>query len=329
MTAATIRQAQGRSELSGPRPVDPRRDMAQVADLIETSFGRRLDSGGRRLVNEMRAFGKAGWLGWLVGRLFLPPAAYPLGYVWEEDGQVVGNASLLPVESGAPRWVMANVAVHPAYRRRGIARHLVRASLSLARRRGADEVVLQVDHENQAARNLYRQFGFDVLTTRTSWSRSSGAATPGESAGLTVAARRPSEWTQQWELAQRLFPEGIAWPYPPSEAWFRPVGWSSVLGWKRREHGVIRDDRGQVVASGTARFSRRIPGWRVALLVPAEQRGEFEGPLLRWLIERTTPSGFSMSLSYPTGPADETIAGLNFRSRRTLTWMGLALARGD
>lgn len=299
--------------------------MAELADLIEVSFGQSLDSGGRRLVNEMRAFGQAGWLGWLLGRLFLPAAAYPLGYVWEEDGRIVGNASLLPVESDSPRWVMANVAVHPAYRRRGIARHLVRAGLSLARRRGAQEVVLQVDHENWAARKLYRELGFEVLTVRTSWSRSGGAPSPGGPRTSHVAERRPAEWTQQWALARRLFPEGLSWPYPPSEEWFRPIGWAAVLGWKRRDHGVIRDARGRVQASGTARFSREVPGWRLALLVPGEHRGEWEGPLLRWLIERAAPSGFSMSLSYPAGPADETIAGLNFRARRTLAWMGRPL----
>lgn len=325
MTAASLRGSERQAAVSGPRPVDPRRDMAELADLIEVSFGQRLDSGGRRLVNEMRAFGQAGLLGWLLGRLFLPQAAYPLGYVWEEDGRIVGNASLLPVASDSPRWVMANVAVHPDYRRRGIARHLVQAGLSLARRRGCEEVVLQVDHENWAARNLYRELAFEVLTTRTSWTRSGGAPSPGGPPAGEVTERRQSEWTEQWALARRLYPEGLTWPYPSNAEWFRPIGWASVLGWKRQEHGVIRDEQGHVQASGTGRFSREVPGWQVALLVPPEERGDREGPLLRWLIEKTAPSGFSMSLSYPSGPADESIASLNFRARRTLTWMGLSL----
>lgn len=329
MTAASLQRSSHRSGLSGPRPVNPRRDMAPLADLIEVSFGGRLDAGGRRLVNEMRAFGQAGWPGWLLGRLFLPPAAYPLGYVWEQDGKIVGNASLLPVESGSRRWVMANVAVHPAYRRRGIARRLVRAGISLVRRRGGAEIVLQVDHENHGAQRLYHQLRFEVLTTRTSWSRGGGVNPPTLAGPRAVAERRDSEWVQQWKLAQRLFPEGIAWPYPLNEEWFRPSGWLSALGWKRREHGVIRDERGRVEASGTARFSRQVRGWRLALLVPESSRGELEGPLLRWLIGRTSASGLSVSLSYPTGPADAVIEELNFRARRTLTWMGLSLAPGD
>lgn len=322
MTAATIRRSEEQSgALSGPRPVDPRRDMAQIADLIKISFADRLDAAGRRMVQEMRTFGRAGWLGWLVGRFFLPPAAYPLGYVWREEGRVVGNASVLPVEEGSERWVMANVAVHPAYRRRGIARELVRSSLELARRRGAAELVLQVDHDNRAALSLYEGMDFSALTTRTSWVRSaSGPSLP--RGPDEVAPRRKSEWPQQWSLAQELFPEGIAWPYPLSEWWFEPSNWPGFFRWAASEHGVVRDERGDLLASATARFSRDIQAWRLALLVPTDQRGELEAPLLTWLVKRTASSGMSLSLSYPVGPADDQIRRLGFRARRTLTWMG-------
>lgn len=328
MTAATIRRSGRSQELSGPRPVDPRRDMAQIAELIKISFGDRLDAAGRAMVREMQAFGKAGWLGWLIGRFFLPPAAYPLGYVWFEDGRLIGNASVMPVESGAKRWLMANVAVHPTYRRRGIGRRLVQASLAQAGRRGAREIVLQVDSDNRAARALYEDLDFELLTTRTSWMRRSGAPQLGAET-LAVAERRQGEWRKQWSLAQQLFPEGLTWPHPLDRKWFTPLRWPGRLLSFSQEHGVIRDRDGRLVASGSARFSRRNRAWQLALLVPPARRGELEEPLLKWLIRRTAGSGLSLSLSYPKGPADDLIGGLDFQPRRTLTWMRTRLAMAE
>jgi len=122
---------------SGLRKVNSRRDMAQVADLIELVFRGDLDPFGLRMVREMRAMGRAGYLGWALNRLLLPPAARPQGFVWEADGRVVGNASLLAVNGFPERWVLANVAVGPGYRRRGIGRQMVEAAIELAMERGA------------------------------------------------------------------------------------------------------------------------------------------------------------------------------------------------
>lgn len=327
MTAAAIRRSERSEGLSGPRPVDPRHDMADIARLIEVSFGDRLDAAGRTVVREMRAFGRAGWLGWLVGRFFLPPAAYPLGYVWEEGGELIGNASVMPLEDGSGRWVMANVAVHPTYRRRGIARNLVQASLALAERRGAREVVLQVDHDNRAALTLYERLHFETLCARTTWLRRAESPEPPVGSDQ-VTERREDEWTQQWALAQKLFPEGLVWPHPLTKKWFAPSNMPSLFRSVSEEHGVIRGGHGELVASGTARFSRETSALRLALLVPPHRRGELEAPLLAWLIRRSSVTGLSLSLSYPAGAADEALERLGFRSRRTLTWMRTGLGTG-
>jgi ribosomal protein S18 acetylase RimI-like enzyme len=153
----------------GLRRFDPGRDLSALADLIEAGFAERLDPSGRRMVRGLRLFGKLGWLGGLLGRWFLPPAANPQGFVWEEQGAVIGNASLLPVTNYSQRWVMANVVVLPERRRRGIGRTLVTRSIEHARSRGAREIILQVDLNNEAATALYLGLGFKAYEPRTTW----------------------------------------------------------------------------------------------------------------------------------------------------------------
>ena len=117
------------------RPFDVRRDLAPVADLVEQCFADTLDPDGERYLEQMRAASRN------PGFLHFAAAAsewssVPLsGYVWEEDGKVVGNISLIPFALHNQRnYLIANVATHPAYRRRGIARSLTAQAVEHARR---------------------------------------------------------------------------------------------------------------------------------------------------------------------------------------------------
>jgi ribosomal-protein-alanine N-acetyltransferase len=61
---------------------------------------------------------------------------------------------------------VAELAVHPDFRRRGLARRLVREVLEDARARGAAVVTLEVREGNAAARRLYESFGFSTTGRR-------------------------------------------------------------------------------------------------------------------------------------------------------------------
>jgi ribosomal-protein-alanine N-acetyltransferase len=69
-------------------------------------------------------------------------------------------------------WVLAdemhllNLAVHPAQRRRSIARSLLTTALAKARDQGAAVVWLEVRPSNAAAQALYRSFGFKEIGIR-------------------------------------------------------------------------------------------------------------------------------------------------------------------
>ncbi len=321
MTAALLACAQ--SGQTGLRPVDPRRDMAAIADLVQIAFSGQLDDAGLRMVREMRLFGRAGWGGWLLGRLFLPPGAYPQGFVWVEQGRVVGNASLLPVEGRPTRWVLANVAVDPAYRRRGVARAMVTAGISLARERAGETIVLQVGSDNQAAQVLYAMLGFRPLCTRTTWTRRPARARPGRSGGPPARRRRPEEWLEQWRLAQQVYPEGLVWPYPLDAGAFRP-GISAAMGMDGSRHWVWPAEGGPIQGCLSAQPRPGVAGWRVVLIVAPEAVGQAEPALLDAALE-TVPRGAGLTLEYPAGVAEAALGEMGFRPERALTWMALDL----
>jgi [ribosomal protein S18]-alanine N-acetyltransferase len=64
-----------------------------------------------------------------------------------------------------------NLAVDPAWRRRGVASELLRFVLEEAAGEGATRATLEVRRSNEAARQLYERFGFSFAGVRTAYYR--------------------------------------------------------------------------------------------------------------------------------------------------------------
>ncbi|MCI0546686.1 MAG: ribosomal protein S18-alanine N-acetyltransferase [Candidatus Rokubacteria bacterium] len=79
------------------------------------------------------------------------------------DGQVTGYLCLWEI---GPEIHITNLAVHPAWRRRGIGRALLVPTLEGARRRGVKLAVLEVRPSNTEALGLYESLGFRVIGRR-------------------------------------------------------------------------------------------------------------------------------------------------------------------
>ena len=77
----------------------------------------------------------------------------------------VGSQSVL---DGAD---MMNVAVHPEFRRRGIARDLVNALVDALKEKGIKSLTLEVRQSNEAAIALYEQLGFLQVGLRPNYYR--------------------------------------------------------------------------------------------------------------------------------------------------------------
>lgn len=89
-------------------------------------------------------------------------------WVVELDQRVVGMivAWLLVDETH-----IATIAIHPEYRRRGIASKLLSHALLYTMDEGAQSSFLEVRESNLAAQEMYRKFGYEVVGRRRRYYR--------------------------------------------------------------------------------------------------------------------------------------------------------------
>ncbi|NTU62109.1 MAG: GNAT family N-acetyltransferase, partial [Chloroflexi bacterium] len=145
------------SAARGLRPIQSMRDLVGVTVLIERAFADDMDAIGRSHMREMRWLGTLfGWMDWFSspGQGFMP------GYVWVEDGRIVGNVTVRKLSTFGRGWMIGNVAVAPEWRGRGIARQMMEAGIELVRHNHGDWIALQVRTDNDIAHNLYQTLGF-------------------------------------------------------------------------------------------------------------------------------------------------------------------------
>lgn len=162
MSAQLVANIQVHSQ--GLRSLDPRRDLHQVADLIEHAFRGELEPGGLAALRDMRMLARMGPLVSLIARSDPNLEEMLGGFVWIEDGRVVGNVTIQRIDPYGDRWQIANVAVASDHQGRGIGRALVTAAVEHIGERGGTWAVLQVREDNAVARGLYERLGFEPLT---------------------------------------------------------------------------------------------------------------------------------------------------------------------
>lgn len=319
----------------GLRTINLRTDLGPLADLIELAFADSMDSGGRAAVREMRYLSKMSLgLNLLSGMNDLMQGI-SMGLVWIADGRLVGNVSVYPANwpAGAGKaWIIANVAVHPDYQRRGIANQLMQASMDMIRRQSGQLAILQVDMDNYTARRLYTRLGFTNEIPWTLWRRSGANHIPApleNTQGIHITRRRPAEWQAEYELAARLRPQesgGLGWLRPLHTRQFRWSLWQQIGDWlslRARECLVIRSaDESSILAS--LRIERGIgANTELVLMVEPEYQGLYDEALLSTAVRRFGGRGQSLVLEHPAEEetTNAVLRRYNFRSQREVMHM--------
>lgn len=182
-----------------------------------------------------------------------------LGVFWEEDDRVVGT-SLVQRRGTTDKWIIANVGVLPEYRRRGIARKLMEASLQLIRQRGGKAALLDVIEGNTPAISMYERLGFEHYGGSIEFDLTPGKAptSPNVPGGYRITPMGQFEWQPRYELDKRISPATLE-KFEPVEigryrapAVFRLL--LPIINAAQRlddqEFGVFRDPQGDLVGRG-------------------------------------------------------------------------------
>jgi ribosomal protein S18 acetylase RimI-like enzyme len=263
----------------GLRPITSMHDLVGVAVLIERAFANDMDAGSRSHMREMRWLGTTfGWLDWFA------PSSQGLmpGYVWLEDGQIVGNVTVRKLSVFGHGWMIGNVAVAPEWRGRGIARQMMEASIDLVRHNHGGWIALQVRSDNDIARKLYQTLDF-VETGEVVFleNRAPGADRAAQTNdGLRPA--RASDMEPFYTLAQSLVPDSARWAEPVYRSLFDVSLERRLADWFTGEQHVWRvAENGDHLCGGALlAIKRRKRCARLYLWMVPTQRGHYEDALI-------------------------------------------------
>ncbi len=199
---------------AGLRRFDMRRDLRQLAELIDLAFGSEIEAARSSIVAEMRRLAASGPLLWLANASYATLSPLLGGFVWINDGRLVGNVTLSADHGPRGPWTITNVAVHPDFRRQGIARQLMEAALDEARDRRAPSVVLEVQAANAPAQQLYRELGFEHYQTVTELRLPAPNASilrhppalfdTAPTGAPALRKRRPGDWRRLYDFYQAV-----------------------------------------------------------------------------------------------------------------------------
>ncbi len=316
---------------SGVRPINLSHDLVSIANLIERAFADDMDDSGRAAVREMRLLGRFAFLfSWAESFTPQGEGLVP-GFVWIEEGQVVGNATVRRLSAFGRGWMIGNVAVIPEWRGRGIARSLMNACIELARQRNGDWIALQVRSDNAIARGLYSSLGFQSISESVELisSKPDRVTRPDRSTVGHLRVAEPRDTDSIFALAQAANTESMRWIEPINRIHFE-------LGLDRRLANflsgtfaawrVIQVDK-DIVGAASIKVNRWTDAGRLGLWVTPAYRGQVEQTLVDAVLSELPASTRSISArilgDHPAGR--DALLSRSFTTARTLANMRLDL----
>ncbi|MDX1413557.1 MAG: GNAT family N-acetyltransferase [Candidatus Promineifilaceae bacterium] len=311
---------------NGLRRINPNKDYPELVELLRLVFGQEAEGEGQIFGNASGDQGPS-----FLWRFDPQMAKLSPGFVWEKEGKIVGNVTLLPSQP-AGRYLVANVAVHPNHRRQGIARLLMDAVVQDVRYRRGREILLQVVQNNQKAIGLYHSMAFENLGSMTTWRSSvSRLRELAENDSAVVVQSLPkNRWKEAYRLDCHALPPDLNWPAPRSATYYKSGVLRRIVrlfsGQNSRSF-VSEDDRGQLTGLATI-FSEWGRPHQIAIRIHSDWKGLLELPLLNSVVRevRYMPR---RNVRITHNADDETMNQLlfdvGFRRQRTLTHMRLKL----
>jgi ribosomal protein S18 acetylase RimI-like enzyme len=271
------------SPARGLRPINSMRDLVGITTLVERAFADDMDESGRAHMREMRWLGALfGWMDWLAS----PGQGLMPGYVWLEDGHIVGNVTVRQLSTFGHGWMIGNVAVAPEWRGRGIARQMMDAAVELVRHNRGEWIALQVRTNNDIARRLYQTLGFVATGEMVHLE----CHPPGDYRTVRHAANpighlrpaRASDMDQLYTLAQSLVPDSARWADPVYRSLFDISVERRLADWFTGEQHTWRvvEAIDHVCGAALLEVKRRKRWARLHLWMAPTHAGEYEEALI-------------------------------------------------
>lgn len=335
---ALFGQLVSRENVNGIRPLHPARDLDGLAHLIEQAFGEELSEGGEQVLRELRLLSRLGPLSLLAIGMGSEVDGLFNGYVWEQEGRVVGNVTLSRPTRHPTRWQISNVAVLETWRGQGIGRRLVEAAINLVLRRGGHTAYLFVRQNNPAAIHLYKSLGFVEVDRTTDLKFANRPSMTEQAQPLGLLQRlQPQEAEALYGLASQAMGAGSRWLAPVrrrqfvrsvDERFFREIG-ALVSGERETTWGAFAT--GDRLRAGLSLRATRL--WnpkphRLSLWVHPSYRGRLESLLAQdvvTLLAGEASRDVQVSLPACESAAIEALLGQGFLTIRTLILMKLDL----
>lgn len=305
------------------RKLNPQKDLLEAADLIELCFGVHLDDDGKKYLRQIRSAARdKKYLRWT--RVKGEMVSYPLhGFVCEEGGNIVGNLSLIPFY-WKRNWyyLIANVAVHPDFRQRGIARQLTIKAINHVENFGIKNMWLHVRENNHIARQLYKSLSFVEKCSRDTWqNKKSSQHNLIPETDLKISKLRKQDWESHVSWLCDNYPTEVAWYLSLKLKRYKP-------GLINRLLNFLKD---QPVKHWAVRQSGRLVG--VATWEPGYQRADTlwlaihptkEDQVIQVLLPhilRTIHNSRQLSINFPAGRAEDAFQDAGFELITRLVWM--------
>jgi ribosomal protein S18 acetylase RimI-like enzyme len=293
-------------------------------------FGGTLDADGQRILSDSTRASEGPSFLWRLN-----PTAGRLGsgFVWEENGRIIGNVTLLTSKTPG-RFLVVNVAVHPDYRQRGIARSLMAQVTQLVRRRGGNQILLQVVKDNTPALELYQSLHYTTIGSMTMWHSSVARLRTIDSGRNEPVSRirelRGHEWSKAYTLDQTSMDADLNWPDLLSSDCYRLTMWgrmANFINGRHVESWVTADECQEL--TGLVNIMSEWGRTHVALVrVHPAWRGKLERPLVAQMVHRLQEMPRrNIRIDHPDDDTlmNELLRETNFAPRRTLTHMRLDL----
>lgn len=204
------------------RPLDIRRDLDNLGELIQASFADDLARRGGDLREEIDTIKRLVPLVIMLRGISDSFRHLFDGFVWEDQERIVASVITQRMGNDKTRWLIGTIATHPDYRHQGIARKLTTHAMEHARAHGAEVCILDVRADNSPAYNLYRSLGFTHYDNATELKLEELPVVQTRLAdGYALRPLKFSEWQARYDITVRDTPPEVQAFLPISEAQYR------------------------------------------------------------------------------------------------------------